>query len=117
MAYQRAAARPDEAAALAALGEAYGARESWRSALDAYRTSLQIADNAKVRPVYEAMREKYGFRILDYKVDSEFVAAARLLQVLRSARAREVDFTPLWRCRAAPTRPSRPRTGRSASTA
>ncbi|WP_460448547.1 alpha-2-macroglobulin family protein [Alsobacter sp. SYSU BS001988] len=94
MAYQRAAARPDEAAALAALGEAYGARESWRSALDAYRTSLQIADNAKVRPVYEAMREKYGFRILDYKVDSDSSAPRVCFQFSEALARGKVDFTP-----------------------
>jgi alpha-2-macroglobulin len=43
----------------------------WRPAIDAYRASLDRADIAQVRNIYEDLREKHGFRILNYKVDNE----------------------------------------------
>ena len=70
-AYQRATTRADEAAALAALGDMYAAREIWRPSLNSYRASLALSDDARVRQVYETLRETHGFRIIDFKVDSD----------------------------------------------
>nr|WP_245422404.1 alpha-2-macroglobulin [Alsobacter soli] len=94
VAYQRATARPDEAAALAVLGEAYALREVWRPALDSYRASLQIADNAAIRGVYEELRDKHGFRVLDYKVDSDSSAPRVCFQFSDPLARGKVDFTP-----------------------
>lgn len=93
-AYQRSATRADEASALAVLGEAFALREIWRPALDAYRTSLQLADNARVRPIYEDLREKHGFRVLDYKVDSDSSAPRVCFQFSDPLARGKVDFTP-----------------------
>lgn len=71
IAYGRAGAKPEQAVALAWLGEIYAKRSMWRPSLDTYRASLDIADIAQVRNVYEDLREKHGFRILDYKIDNE----------------------------------------------
>ncbi len=71
LAYRHAHGKPEEAAALALLGEIFAGRESWRDALNAYRASLDAARLAALQQTYDDLREKYGFRVLDYKVDNE----------------------------------------------
>ncbi|MDJ1159096.1 alpha-2-macroglobulin [Chelatococcus sp. SYSU_G07232] len=93
-AYQRAANRGEEAAALALLGEVYALREIWRPALDAYRASLALADNASVRATYEDLREKHGFRIVDYKVDSDAASPRACFQFSDPLARGKVDFAP-----------------------
>jgi hypothetical protein len=70
-AYQHASAAPAQAEALAVLGDLFARHEMWRPALDAYHASLDRRDNEDTRKIYEDVREKHGFRILDYKVDNE----------------------------------------------
>ncbi len=92
-AYARAANRGEEAAALDRLGSAYAAQQTWRPALDAYRARLALADDAATRTIYEDMREKHGFRVLDYKVDSD-AAAPRVCFQFSDPLAAKVDFAP-----------------------
>ena len=70
-AYQKAANPADEAAALALLGQGYADQQSWRPSLNAYAASLKVRDNPDIRATYEALRAEHGFRITDYKVDSD----------------------------------------------
>ncbi|MGH6821537.1 MAG: hypothetical protein ACREDU_11850, partial [Methylocella sp.] len=56
IAYERASAKPEQAVALAWLGEIYAKRGMWRPSLDAYRASLDLADIAEVRNIYEDLR-------------------------------------------------------------
>src|SRR5215217_3278489 len=93
-AYQRAATRKDEAAALAALGQIYVAREMWRPALNAYRASLEHSDDAEVRRTYETLREKRGFRITDFKVESDSSAPRVCFQFSDPLATGKVDFAP-----------------------
>ncbi|WP_132253652.1 alpha-2-macroglobulin family protein [Methylobacterium segetis] len=92
-AYWRAKTAPDEAAALAFLAEAYGNQSEWRPALEAYRASLALNDDADVRQAYEEVRAEHGFRILDYKVDSD-AAAPRVCFQFSETLAPKTDFTP-----------------------
>jgi alpha-2-macroglobulin len=94
IAYQRAASKADEAAALALLGEIYAKREMWRPSLNAYRASLDLADVPAIRSVYEKERESYGFRILEYKVDNESTAPRVCFQFSESLAHGRVDFAP-----------------------
>ncbi|HEY8567185.1 MAG TPA: alpha-2-macroglobulin [Beijerinckiaceae bacterium] len=94
IAYQRAQTRPDEAAALVALAENSASRQIWRPALDAYRASLKLADNAGVRRTYEELREKHGFRLLDYKVDSDSASPRVCFQFSEALAEGKTDFTP-----------------------
>ncbi|HMO29996.1 alpha-2-macroglobulin [Enterovirga sp.] len=94
VAYQRAASRADEARALALLGEVYALGEYWRSSLDAYRASLQLADVADIRATYEDLRAKHGFRITDYKVDSDSAAPRACFQFSEALAGGRTDFTP-----------------------
>ena len=93
IAYQRAADKQGQAAALAWLGEIFAKRGMWRPALDADRASLDLAENAQVRGVYADMREKHGFRILDYKIDNESAAPRACFQ-FSERLVRGADYTP-----------------------
>ncbi|WP_018262815.1 alpha-2-macroglobulin family protein [Methylobacterium sp. WSM2598] len=93
LAYQRAASRADEAKALALLGRVLADQESWRPALDAYKASLALADASDIRAAYEELREKHGFRITDYKVDSE-AAAPRACFTFSEDLSAKTDMAP-----------------------
>jgi uncharacterized protein YfaS (alpha-2-macroglobulin family) len=94
MAYLRSQGAPAEAEALAALGDMFAGREIWRPALDAYRASLQLADNGQVRRTYEDLREKRGFRILDYKVDSDSASPRACFEFSEDLARGRIDFAP-----------------------
>lgn len=94
VAYQRALTRVEEAGALALLGETYAASESFRPALDAYRASLAVFDDASVRATYGALREKHGFRLLDYKVDSDSASPRICFQFSEALADSKTDFAP-----------------------
>ena len=92
-AYQRASGVAQQADALALLGNLFARQEMWRPALDAYRASLDRRDDEDTRKIYEDMREKHGFRILDYKVDNES-SAPRVCFNFSELLARKTDFSP-----------------------
>jgi len=93
-AYQRAMTPAGEAAALALLGQAYAAQQYWRPALNAYAASLKLKDDPAIRAVYEPLREEYGFRILDFKVDSDAASPRVCFQFSDPLAAGKVDFAP-----------------------
>ncbi|HXT07355.1 MAG TPA: alpha-2-macroglobulin [Roseiarcus sp.] len=92
-AYQYAKGAPAQAEALATLGNLEARNESWRIALDAYHASLARKDDPDVRATYEDLREKHGFRILDYKVDNE-AANPRVCFNFSDPLQRKIDFSP-----------------------
>ncbi len=116
-AYQRASARNDEAAALNLLGAIQTSQGNHRLALNAWRASLDLVDDRPLRASYDKLREEHGFRILDYKVDSDAASPRVCFQFSEPlARGRSIS-RPSSPCRARPTPPSRRKTSRSASTA
>lgn len=94
VAYLRSQGAPAEAEALAALGDMFAGREIWRPALDAYRASLQLADNSQIRRTYEDLREKRGFRLLDYKVDSDSASPRACFEFSEDLARGRIDFAP-----------------------
>ena len=94
MAYQRANTRQEETQALALLGDIYAMREIWRPALNAYAESLKLADDASLRRTYEELREKRGFRITNYKVDSDAASPRVCFNFSEPLAQGRVDFTP-----------------------
>src|SRR5262249_61493402 len=46
-------------------------RSYGRPALDALAASLSLAEEPKLREVYEQLLAEHGFRILEYKVDAD----------------------------------------------
>ncbi|MGB8901088.1 MAG: alpha-2-macroglobulin [Methylocella sp.] len=94
IAYEHAGAKPEQAEALAWLGEIFAKQSKWRPSLDAYRASLDVAEVAQVRDVYEDFREKHGFRILDYKIDNESASPRACFQFSESLALGNADFSP-----------------------
>jgi uncharacterized protein YfaS (alpha-2-macroglobulin family) len=92
-AYERTTTPVGQAAALALLGDLFARREMWRPSLDAYRASLDRRDDLDIRKTYEDLREKYGFRITDYKVDNDS-AAPRVCFQFSEPLAHKTDFAP-----------------------
>jgi alpha-2-macroglobulin len=93
IAYQRASGPQDEADALAVLGRALSERKLWRPALDSLRLSLDLREVADVRGQYEKMRNEYGFRLMDYSVDSDSASPRACFQFSEEL-AKRTDFTP-----------------------
>ncbi|MFL5078468.1 MAG: alpha-2-macroglobulin family protein [Microvirga sp.] len=94
VAYQRATTRAAEAEALALLGDLYVMSEDWRPALNAYVASLQLADEPALRKTYEELREKRGFRITNYKVDSDSASPRVCFNFSEPLAQGRVDFGP-----------------------
>ncbi len=70
-AYELATDKGRQAEALGVLGEAMQRRAYWRPAIDAYRISLELAEAPSIRATYEKLRAEHGFRMTDYKTDTE----------------------------------------------
>ena len=94
IAYQRATDRNAEADSLAVLGRALANRKEWRGALDAMRLSLELRETADLRGQYERLRGEYGFRMLDYSVDSDAVSPRACFQFSEELPGRRTDFSP-----------------------
>ncbi|MCA0400520.1 MAG: alpha-2-macroglobulin family protein [Proteobacteria bacterium] len=94
IAYQRAKSPAEEAGALAQLGQVFQWREMWRPALTAYRISLEAQDNPTTRTAYEALREKYGFRLTGHEVDADSPTPRACFQFSEALARGRVDFAP-----------------------
>jgi alpha-2-macroglobulin len=94
LAYTRATSRNDEALALATLAEAFAKREQWRNALTAYRISLDLRDNAELRQTYEKLREERGFRLTEYKIDSDMATPRACFVFTEALQRGRIDFQP-----------------------
>jgi hypothetical protein len=93
IAYQRAGNANNEADSLAVLGRALSERKLWRPALDALRMSLDMREVADIRGQYEKMRDEYGFRLMDYTVDSDSASPRACFQFSEDL-AKRTDFAP-----------------------
>ncbi len=92
-AYERLSPPAQQGEALAMLAGLLGRHEMWRPALDAYKASFERRDNVDARAAYDDMREKHGFRVLDYQIDNE-TAAPRICFPFSEPLARKTDFAP-----------------------
>ncbi len=92
IAYQRAQDSGHKARALAVLGDALERRSFWRPAIDALKSSLALVDNGQVRQAYEKLRTDHGFRMVDYKTDSEAATPRLCLQFSETLARGQVDF-------------------------
>lgn len=93
-AYSLATTREDEAAALVLAADGLVRREWWRPALQAYRESLRLVEDAEVREAYEQLRAERGFRVSDYKVDSESVPPRACFEFSEPVSRTVTDFSP-----------------------
>ena len=93
IAYQDAANAPDEADALIMLASAYGKRSDWRPALNALALALKLHQTPELKATYDGLREKYGFRVSNYSVDSDAASPRACFQFSESLPKR-TDFSP-----------------------
>ncbi|MFL5099691.1 MAG: alpha-2-macroglobulin family protein [Xanthobacteraceae bacterium] len=94
IAYRRTDNRNEEAEGLTLLGQTFADRRVWRPALDALRLSLELREVADVRALYERLRQDYGFRILDYTVDSDSASPRACFQFSEELPGKRTDFSP-----------------------
>src|SRR5262249_47605682 len=94
IAYQRTTSRDEEAESLAVLSRTFSDRKLWRPALDTLRLSLELKEVADLRASYEKMRQDYGFRLLDYTVDSDSASPRVCFQFSKALPGRRTDFSP-----------------------
>ncbi len=92
VAYQRAKTDSLKAAALATLAESYTDRSLWRPAIEAYKESLQLQENADIRTTFEQVVAEHGFRMLDYTVDSDASSPRLCIQFSETLAYGRVDF-------------------------
>ncbi len=91
-AYERAGDPAMKAKALAVLGEAMQRRAYWRPAIDALKTSLAIIEDASTRAAFEKLRAEHGFRMTDYKTDSEAATPRVCVQFSEVLSRAQPDF-------------------------
>jgi len=95
-AYQLASTNDQKASALNDIAQSLVKREDWRPALNAYRASLELIENAEIRQAYEELRKTHGFRITDYTVESD-APQPRLCFQFSDPLANSVsDFAPYF---------------------
>ncbi len=71
VAFEKAGAAADKADALRDLSRLYASQNNWRPMLNAARASLALQDDGAFRTYYMAIRQKFGFRILNYSIQSD----------------------------------------------
>ncbi len=87
-----AATRAD---ALAALAGGLDRREMFRPALSAYEASLALVNSAEVRALYEDLKARKGFRVIEHTVDSDATSpriCAQFSEDLVKAGVNYADF-------------------------
>jgi alpha-2-macroglobulin len=94
IAYSRASDRNLETDSLAVLGTTFADRKLWRPALDSMRLALDLRESADLRGQYERLRSEYGFRLLDYAVDSDAISPRACFQFSEELPGRRTDFSP-----------------------
>lgn len=91
--YQRATNPKDEAAALVTLANAFGKRDEWRQALNALKIALGLNETPELKSLYASLREKYGFRVANFSVDSDSASPRACFQFSEKLPKR-TDFAP-----------------------
>jgi hypothetical protein len=93
IAYQRSTTPDEESASLVTLANAFAKREEWRQALNALKLALTLHDTRELRAQYDALREKYGFRVSNFSVDSDAASPRACFQFTETLPKR-TDFSP-----------------------
>jgi alpha-2-macroglobulin len=91
-AYQRAKVPAAKAAALVVLHEAFKRRSFWRPAIDALRASVALAPNDEARSTLDALIATHGFRITDYRVDSDAAQPRLCIQLSEPLASGQIDW-------------------------
>ena len=93
IAYRRTKTPADEAAALGSLANAFAKGSDWRPALNALRLATTLDDDPGLEATYAQLREKYGFRVADFSVDSDGASPRACFQFTEPLLPR-ADYAP-----------------------
>jgi uncharacterized protein YfaS (alpha-2-macroglobulin family) len=96
-AYQRGGTHGAKAEALMVLHEALKQRSLWRPAIDALRASVALVDRPEARQALEALVAQHGFRITDYKVDTDSVQPRLCVQFSEALASGQIDWTQYFK--------------------
>lgn len=96
-AYRLAQGVSEKAAALDLLARTLALSDRFRPALEAYKMSLALVEDANVRQAYDAMDADHGFRMLDYSVDSDAANPGACLQFSERLDADDTEYTDYLR--------------------
>ncbi len=89
--YELAKDTPQKARALFVLGQTLERRSYWRPAIDALKMSVDLADSQPAREAYDKLRAEHGFRMTDYKTDSEATPPRLCLQFSEDLSRTQTD--------------------------
>lgn len=93
LAQERATSKDARARALAVLGDALKRRAFWRPAIESLKASLALVADARVQADLEKLKAEHGFRMTDYRTDSEAAAPRVCLQFSETLARGTVDFS------------------------
>ena len=89
--YELAKDAAQKSRALLVLGQTLERRSYWRPAIDALKLSVETADNQAAREAYDKLRAEHGFRMIDYKTDSEATPPRVCLQFSEDLSRTQTD--------------------------
>lgn len=88
----RATTPDQQATALTTLSDALQRQSLWRPAIEAMKAGLAIVEDPAARQRFEALRAEYGFRILDYSVDSDAASPRMCVQFSENLQGAPADL-------------------------
>jgi uncharacterized protein YfaS (alpha-2-macroglobulin family) len=91
-AYKRAQTLAAKGTALFVLHEAFKRRSYWRPAIDALRASVALVPSVRGQAALELLVAEHGFRIAEYKVDSDAAQPRLCIQFSEQLAGGQVDW-------------------------
>ncbi|MES5098702.1 alpha-2-macroglobulin family protein [Agrobacterium sp. BA1120] len=79
--------------ALNTLAKAFEKTQSYRAALNSYKASLALSDNAKTRAAYVDLKARQGFRVTNNTVDTDSVSPRACIQFSEPLVKNGVDYS------------------------
>lgn len=92
-AYRFATSETVKADALAVLAGFLKARSYWRPAIDAYKASIDLVPNKDIVQIHKELRAQKGFRITNYKMNSDLLNPRLCVQFSENLLARGTDYS------------------------
>ncbi len=86
-----------QADALAVLAYFLRARSYWRPSLNAYKASLDLQDNDEVAKIYQQLRAEKGFRMTNYKINSDLSQPQLCMQFSENLFSRGTDYSTFFK--------------------
>ena len=93
LAQERASNKAQRARALAVLSQALKRRAFWRPAIESLKASLMLVSDTETQAELDRLMAEHGFRMTDYRTDSEAASPRVCLQFSEELARGSVDFS------------------------